>query len=376
MKHLKVAEIRGRKCALSALMLLATAFFVLSASAGIKYWDNPAYRAFDVDCYVPGAVWNLDGIRNVGATEAHDPTALTWKNLGSSRDSNDVFLQKNTGGSGWATASADELATGTYGEWAEKGFIFKGNSRMRGSKGISTGTKYTMQVLVEADSTQHATSFVTIFNSNWDKLALLIQPSSNTLIFRTVESVAANSFALIPGPVFEYATAIANSDDNTEVLFSGTAAPTSGDGFRQNTKISGQTETGYAFGCANDGKSPLKGTLKSFRYYQKVLSNEELAWNRVVDERRFFDRAAPLPVTNAVVVSSVAASAEPAGTYAVDGSHVFTAPRIATVDNAKYICTGYTLEEWDATTGDWGSATFHARELSCKVEDTDCVRIT
>ena len=50
MKHLKVAEIRGRKCALSALMLLATAFFVLSASAGIKYWDNPAYRAFDVDC--------------------------------------------------------------------------------------------------------------------------------------------------------------------------------------------------------------------------------------------------------------------------------------------------------------------------------------
>ena len=376
MKHLKVAEIRGRKCALSALMLLATAFFVLSASAGIKYWDNPAYRAFDVDCYVPGAVWNLDGIRNVGATEAHDPTALTWKNLGSSRDSNDVFLQKNTGGSGWATASADELATGTYGEWAEKGFIFKGNSRMRGSKGISTGTKYTMQVLVEADSTQHATSFVTIFNSNWDKLALLIQPSSNTLIFRTVESVAANSFALIPGPVFEYATAIANSDDNTEVLFSGTAAPTSGDGFRQNTKISGQTETGYAFGCANDGKSPLKGTLKSFRYYQKVLSNEELAWNRAVDERRFFDRAAPLPVTNAVVVSSVAASAEPAGTYAVDGSHVFTAPRIATVDNAKYICTGYTLEEWDATTGDWGSATFHARELSCKVEDTDCVRIT
>ena len=376
MKHLKVAEIRGRKCALSALMLLATAFFVLSASAGIKYWDNPAYRAFDVDCYVPGAVWNLDGICNVGATETHDPTALTWKNLGSSRSSNDVYLRKNTGSSSWAAASAEELSAKTYGEWAENGFVFKGNSQMRGSKSISTGTKYTMQVLVDADSTQHATSFVTIFNSNWDKLALLIQPSSKTLIFRTVESVAANSFASIPGPVFEYATAIANSEDNTEVLFSGTVAPTSGDGFRQNAKISGQTETGYAFGCANDGKSPLKGTLKSFRYYQKVLSNEELAWNRVVDERRFFDRAAPLPVTNAVVVSSVAASAEPAGTYAVDGSHVFTAPRIATVDNAKYICTGYTLEEWDATTGDWGSATFHARELSCKVEDTDCVRIT
>jgi len=356
--------------------IVATALFALSASAGIKYWDNPAYRAFDVDCYVPGAVWNLDGIRNVGVNQPHSDTALTWKNLGSSGADNDVFLQKNTGGSGWATASADELATGTYGEWAGKGFIFKGNSRMRGSKGISTGTKYTMQVLVEADSTQHATSFVTIFNSNWDKLALLIQPSSETLIFRTVESVAANSFASIPGPVFEYATAIANSEDNTEVLFSGTVAPTSGDGFRQNAKISGQTENGYVFGGANDGKSPFKGTFKFFRYYQKALSNEEVAWNRVVDERRFFDRAAPLPVTNAVVVSSVAASAEPAGTYAVDGSHVFTAPRIATVGNAKYICTGYTLETWDATTGDWGAAVFHARELSCAVTDAQCVRIT
>ncbi|MBQ2624683.1 MAG: hypothetical protein IJG18_06255 [Kiritimatiellae bacterium] len=356
--------------------IVATALFALSASAGIKYWDNPAFRAFDVGCYVPGAVWNLDGIRNVGVNQPHSDTALTWKNLGSSGADNDVFLQKNTGGSGWAPASADELATGTYGEWAGKGFIFKGNSRMRGSKGISTGTKYTMQVLVEADSTQHATSFVTIFNSNWDKLALLIQPSSETLIFRTVESVAANSFASIPGPVFEYATAIANSEDNTEVLFSGTVAPTSGDGFRQNAKISGQTENGYVFGGANDGKSPFKGTFKFFRYYQKALSNEEVAWNRVVDERRFFDRAAPLPVTNAVVVSSVAASAEPAGTYAVDGSHVFTAPRIATVGNAKYICTGYTLETWDDMFGDWGTAVFHARELSCKVEDADCVRIT
>ncbi len=359
--------------------IVATALFALSASAGIKYWDNPAFRAFDVDCYVPGAVWNLDGIRNVGVNQPHSDTALTWKNLGSSGADNDVFLQKNTGGSGWAPASADELATGTYGEWAGKGFIFKGNSRMRGSKGISTGTKYTMQVLVEADSTQHATSFVTIFNSNWDKLALLIQPSSKTLIFRTVESVAAKSFASIPGPVFEYATAIANSEDNTEVLFSGTVAPTSGDGFRQNAKISGQTENGYVFGGANDGKSPFKGTFKFFRYYQKALSNEEVAWNRVVDERRFFDRAAPLPVTNVVVATAVAGleGTEPSGCYAVDeNGYTFTAPRTATKDGAKYLCTGYTIEEWDATTGDWGTATFHARELSCAATASSRVRLT
>ncbi|MBR0055998.1 MAG: hypothetical protein IJP66_01600 [Kiritimatiellae bacterium] len=46
--------------------------------AGVKYWDNPDYRAFDVDCYVSGAVWNYDGIRNAGATAAHDAGASTW----------------------------------------------------------------------------------------------------------------------------------------------------------------------------------------------------------------------------------------------------------------------------------------------------------
>ena len=95
-----------------------------------------------------------------------------------------------------------------------------------------------------------------------------------------------------------------------------------------------------------------------------------------MDEVRYFGHATPIPVTNAVVVSSVAASTEPAGTYAVDGRHVFTAPRVATVGNKKYICTGYTLETWDSEAGDWGAAVFHAREISCKVEDVDCVRIT
>ncbi len=358
--------------------IAATAFAALSATAGIKYWDNPDYRTFDVDCYVPGAVWNLDGIRNAGADQPHSDTALTWKNLGSSRADNDVFLQKHTGeGNSWGTAETSDL--GTYGEWAENGFVFKGNSRWRANspKRIDTGTQYTIQFLVDASSADHTASFATIFNSNWDKLALLINTSSGAIDFRTVESVAAKSFASIPGPAFTYATAIANSDDNTEVFFSGTVAPTSGVGFRQSTKISGNSEAGYVFGGANDGKSPFYGSFKFFRYYQKALSNEEVAWNRVVDERRFFDRAAPLPVTNAVVVSTIAASAEPAGCYAVDeNGYTFTAPRIATVGNAKYICTGYTLETWDATTGDWGAAVFHARELSCVVTDAQCVRIT
>ena len=48
---------------------LAVALVPMFAIAGIKYWDNPEYKAFDVDCYVQGdLIWNYDGIRNVGKT--------------------------------------------------------------------------------------------------------------------------------------------------------------------------------------------------------------------------------------------------------------------------------------------------------------------
>ena len=41
-----------------------------------------AVRIYDVDDYVQdGLVGHFDGIRNAGATEAHNPTATTWKNL-------------------------------------------------------------------------------------------------------------------------------------------------------------------------------------------------------------------------------------------------------------------------------------------------------
>ncbi len=31
--------------------IVATALFALSASAGIKYWDNPAFRAFEASIF-------------------------------------------------------------------------------------------------------------------------------------------------------------------------------------------------------------------------------------------------------------------------------------------------------------------------------------
>ena len=374
MKHLKVAEIRGRKCALSALMLLATAFFVLSASAGIKYWDNPAYRAFDVDCYVPGAFWNYDGIRNQGENADHDNAATTWVNLGTGRSTYDLTEVQST------VSGVDN------GQWNDKdGYVFAGGSRFRCGSKMTISGSWTAQMLVDAKPSEQRNmgqSYVMSLMWNYFAFGIGSYAGADNAFFALVQGATSSSTPIkayfVPSSdSLDYATTILDSDAKTVAMFDGTTVPTDGPGLQTITTLTeSRADTGYGIGGRTGGDYSLVGTVKSFRYYQKVLSNEELAWNRVVDERRFFDRAAPLPVTNAVVISSVAASAEPAGTYAVDGSHVFTAPRIATVDNAKYICTGYTLEEWDATTGDWGSATFHARELSCKVEDTDCVRIT
>ena len=51
--------------------------------AGVKYWDNPDFKAFDVGDYVQDGLYlNFDGIRNAGANVDHAPDATTWVNLG------------------------------------------------------------------------------------------------------------------------------------------------------------------------------------------------------------------------------------------------------------------------------------------------------
>ncbi len=368
---------------LTALGALALAVAIgSSAHAGIKYWDNPAYRAFDVDCYVSGAVWNFDGIRNDGADQPHSTTATTWKNLGSSGSNNDMFVRLlNQAGNGWynGASTTDPLANlGTIngrgtGSWTENGFTFTGDSELRSKGSIDSGTSYTIQMLVAGSFSEQVYSKPYLMAVQQTHFAFYGDSENSRLYWGISNTTGYHPF--ISGDELGYMTAILNGTDNTATFFSGTTIPTSGDGFRQFT-VSGKTDSGYCI-CGFTGyNGQFKGTMHSYRYYKRVLTEEELAWNRFLDERRFFDRAAPLPVTNAVVVSSVAASAEPAGTYAVDGHHVFTAPRLATVGNAKYICTGYTLETWDNEAGDWGAPVSHARELSCKVEEADRVRIT
>ena len=368
------------------LSVLMATLFSSSADAGIKYWDNPAYKAFDVGDYVQSdLIWNYDGIRNVGATAAHDPNALTWANLGSFGSANDIVLQKYS--SSWTAVSSTELGAGTYGEWTDKGFVFKGNSRFRrDSPGqISVTNNYTVQFLVDATSSGQAKSLGFLFSVQYDQFAMLVSRADGKLYWRNIMAynAANNGHSLdsfLDGGTFDYGTAIVDGTAKTTALFSGTKAPTSGDGFRQYAEVYGRTEKGYVMGCTSGAGNEFTGTMKFLRVYNHALSEEEVVWNRVIDEARYFNRATPIPVTNVVVATAVpgAEGTEPVGNYAVDGRHLFTAPATVTAGGIEYVCTGYTLE---TRVGDgWSEPVFHKAALyqgaSCNVPDSGCVRLT
>ena len=62
-----------------SLLALSTIALPVAGFAGVKYWDNPAFKAYDADAYVQdGLVLHYDGIRNVGLDQPHSTTTTTW----------------------------------------------------------------------------------------------------------------------------------------------------------------------------------------------------------------------------------------------------------------------------------------------------------
>ena len=142
---------------------------------------------------------------------------------------------------------------------------------------------------------------------------------------------------------YTYATAIL--DGKKAMFFDGTDYPTSGTALNTNTvDAAAQPLTKLHIG-GGQGAQDFTGTLKSVRYYDRVLSEAELARNRQVDSARFFGE---LAFTN-IVVEAEGFTAEPApGAYFVEGSYDFN----ASAGDAG-TPTGYKLEDWDETEGKW-----------------------
>ncbi len=343
--------------------LFAAAFATVCSFAGVKYWDNPEFKAFDVGDYVQdGLVLNYDGIRNAGPTADHDPSATTWKNLGS-------------GGSAYDMTKKGSPVS-SY--WTGNGFYFDSKTWFVTPSKVALPNAYEIETLVDAEYAKQTDIGYIFFSSTiypraddggWAWSSIAIRKNGTTYnqtingkqysaksCFNTTSANSAYRPSLMDTS-YQYLTALANKtyvsfftgvEETTDVpgrigLASGKTALGSTSLYfylgGHNTNGGGETSTGEG----------LTGTIRNFRYYSAPLSREHRVWNRVVDEARYFHRRGAIPVTNVVVaVSGIVGIADDHFAIDEDG-YTFTAPTSRTVEGKRYALGGYTLETWNGS---------------------------
>ena len=386
----------ARTTLVSALCALAVPMVSI---AGIKYWDNPAFKAYDVGDYVQdGLVLHYDGIRNTGAGAGHSTTTDTWVNLASEgayplgwyswikRDGEDKYDRRDGN-----TAN---------GAWTANGFAFNGLVGFAATNiSFGIGPEYTLQFPMTAstadlNSENGTTGYIFRPGKGWEYNAVAIRQTANgsTTPANAVYAIDKTRFsANTPRPNFSnanprYATVLA--DAAALRIFEGTEIPTAstgGNSYKAGSRSATDSNSWFAFGSQYDGspRSPrnnlqsFNGTLHAIRYYSRALVEEELAWNRVIDEARFFGASAPIPVTNVVVATSAEGveGDQPCGAYALDaGGYTFTAPAQRTIMGRRYILSGYTLATWNGS--DWGVPAAHDGESSYDATSSAKVLLT
>ena len=377
--------------------IAAAAGAAITAHAGVKYWDNPGFRAYDVGDYVQdGLVVNYDGIRNQGPNADHDSSAMTWVNCANPGTYDATRYSSNTVDNTYAwTADASK------GSWAADGFVFSKGSLFHAHSSFYYPKTYTIQSLVDAKpGDQGGVGYIMspyYSGSDWAKCSLAIRSSGFN--YGSSSGSPANTFYLVSGSIgtrpamrgassirFSYATAIQNVNDG--VIFSETEAPwdapyvnDTSHGRAYDSSKSGTAYTlsnGFSIGGHYPREHELfKGTIKNYRFYNRCLNDAEVLWNRVVDEARYFGRGREItviPVTNVVESSTIPGIRD--YHYAIDAEgQTFTAPAQRTVNGKRYTLSGYTLETGNGS--GWGTSVSHDGESSYMATDTNAlVRIT
>ncbi len=288
-----------------------------------------------------GIVWHFDGIYNQGVDMERSTTATTWKNLAPNPVTGQIFIQRlNSNANGYANNDSTILGSliATDGNWTEKekGFTMKGASRWRGIGQVGPVANWTLQSLVDADVDDISEDIGYVISASWSNFATVLRkngngPVPNSFYFNAQDAQNVNTrpyFQDASGK-YDFATAILDSSDRTAKMFRGVTPPTSGgiaDGYYQYASITPYKDNNFGIGApAGSYNQFFIGTLKSIRYYDRVLTEEELTRNRNADAVRYFGE---LGVTNVVVEVGEDESYDctPAsGVYFVEGSYDFTA---------------------------------------------------
>ena len=383
-----------RTAALGAATVLATT----AASGGIKYWNNPDFRAFDVGDYVQnGLIANYDGIRNAGPDVPHTESPAQWLNCA---DTNrwpllwcSYLWNESTSKYEWKKSNTSQ------GRWADDGFEFDGLAywaKWADGNPVALSGNWTYQFGSDGTipSQKGNTQYYLVPSSNWPKGSIGLRKnagggtSDNSVYGVDSELNTTRPYFTAPGGVLGYVNYIVDwsnakkaciTDGVERPSASGASVSLSASPSKSYTWFSLGGYHGYNDQTSIGGLECFTGTIHFFRIYDRALTDEELAWNRVVDEARYHGRVAPLPVVNAVIASNKAGvgGMEPAGEYAVaPEGHAFTAPATTTVGGNTYACTGCTVETWDGTAGAWGAVVLQDGVLSVSVAASEKKRIT
>lgn len=290
---------------------------------------------YDVDDYVQsGLVAHYDGIRNVAAGLPHDMAATNWCDL-SGR--NNTSTRNLLGGNSVAT-----------GAWAEDGYVFDGASNFRTRNPLALGLSFTIQTVCDVDAGAQTNGFPN-YVTGMEDIGVFSAGKGRRLVFKDDKFSGHNSDLRSWNNDWagRYFTAVMTPEASW--LFEGTSY--SNDVSR--TLQSPFSSTRWSIGGAADGYMGdrcMVGKMQAVRFYDRALSEAELARNRKVDDARYKGVA----VTNVVVASNHAgcAGVEPGGAYEVEGRWTFTAKPVE-IDGEEYVPTGYSLETW--TDGAWST---------------------
>ena len=284
--------------------------------------------AYDADCYVPnGLLVHLDAIRNAGLTEEHSMDATTWANLGS------------LGGE----ATHGVKVSGNVSGWGEKAYVFTGGSYFK-TPSVTLGHQATVQIAYDMIPTVQNKTWPTYFGEIDDGFQLYTSPNSAELIFKQSQ-VAADPRPAIQ--VWDGTFATAYVDGSGAAVGDSSIAPPIT--FHGSANSIGSKA--YYFGGSQHSQArELTGKGYSLRVYDRILTTEEIARNRELDNLRFRGRWGESTEKDLVTVraSHTNATCE-TGSWLVrgTGSKTVTAPESVTANGFTWTLKGYLLETMD-----------------------------
>lgn len=252
------------------------------------------------------------------------------------------------------------------GAWTDDGYAFAGKSYFKMGKGVTLGRAFTIQGVCDVDAAQQITEWPN-YVAAMNDYGVFTHRNANLLNWKTDAWTGGRSQSA--DWAGDYFTVPMTTD--TVYIFDGTAYANG----VERTKDEAVPLWRWTIGACENGANEryMVGKMQAVRFYGRPLTEDELAWNRKVDDIRYKGRV----VTNVVVASNrpLCAGVESNGVYEVEGAWTFTAKPMAVADRT-YAPAGYTIETW--TDGGWSTPLAHAGTNYTYVAEaaTPAVRLT